>query len=153
TLAALRAIPGLWVVRPADATETVEAWKLALSRRDGPVALVLTRQKTRCLDRARFAPASGVTRGAYVLSEAQGGAPSAILIASGPEVGLALAAQQALHAGGLPTRVVSAPCLEIFAAEPRDYRDAVLPPSLRTRVAVEAAHPMSWYRWVGDAGE
>jgi len=153
TLAALRAIPGLWVMRPADATETSEAWKAALQRHDGPTALVFSRQKTEFLDRTRFAPAAGVHRGGYVLAEAAGGVPQVILMASGSEVGIALAAQRLLAAAGTPARVVSMPCMEIFAAQPRDYRDTVLPPAVRARVAVEAAHPMPWYRWVGDAGE
>ncbi len=152
TLAALRVIPGLVVVRPADATETVAAWRFAMTHQ-GPVAMVLTRQKTLFLDRTRFAPVSGVDQGAYVLAEAVGGAPRAIVIASGSEVGIAIAAQEALQKDGVPTRVVSAPCLEVFAQQPQAYRDAVLPPGVRARVAVEAAHPMPWYRWVGDAGE
>ena len=153
TLAALRAIPGLWVMRPADATETSEAWKAALQRHDGPTALVFTRQKTEFLDRTRFGPVAGVHRGGYVLAEAAGGVPHVILMASGSEVGTALAAQRLLEAAGTPARVISMPCMEIFAAQPRDYRDTVLPPAVRARVAVEAAHPMPWYRWVGDAGE
>jgi transketolase len=150
-LAALRAIPGLHVVRPADSTETVEAWRFAI-RHAGPVALVLTRQKVPYIDRARHAPAAGLARGAYVLSEAAGDAPDVVLMASGSEVSLALAAQERLAPQGVAARVVSAPCLELFAAQPRAYRDQVLPPDVRARVAVEAAHPMSWHRWVGDAG-
>jgi transketolase len=152
TLAALRAMPGLLVVRPADARETAAAWRLALRHGDGPVALVLTRQKTARLDRARLVPGTDFERGAYVLHEAQGGTPRAIVLASGSEVGIAVAAQARLEADGVPTRVVSAPCLERFAAQPVEYRDAVLPPAVRARVAVEAAHPLSWYRWVGDGG-
>jgi transketolase len=152
TLAALRAIPGLVVVRPADATETVAAWRFAMTHQ-GPVAMVLTRQKTACLDRTRYGPASGLDQGAYVLAEATGGTPRALVIASGSEIGIALAAQATLEKDGVPTRVVSAPCLEVFAQQPQAYRDAVLPPNVRARVAVEAAHPMPWYRWVGDAGQ
>jgi transketolase len=152
-LAGLRAVPGLVVIRPADAGETVEAWRVALSRRDAPTALALTRQKVPFIDRERFAPAADLARGAYILVEADGGAPSVILMASGSEVQIVLAAQERLHALGIRARVVSAPSLELFAQQPRSYRDEVLPPSVRHRIAVEAAHPMSWYRWVGDAGE
>ena len=153
TLAALRAIPGLTVVRPADARETVAAWRLAIAHRDGPVALVLTRQKTAHLDRSRIAADAEFERGAYILSEARDGAARAILMASGSEVGVAMAAQAVLERDGIATRVVSAACLERFAAQAPDYRDRILPPAIRARVAVEAAHPMSWYRWVGDGGD
>ena len=149
-LATLRAIPGLWVVRPADAVETAEAWKLAVSRREGPVALALTRQDVPALDRSGARENGG--RGAYVLADATGGAPRLILMATGSEVQLAVAARATLEADGIPTRVVSAPCLELFAAQDAAYRDAVLPPRFRARLAVEAAHPLTWYRWVGDAG-
>jgi transketolase len=152
-LAGLRAVPGLVVIRPADAGETVEAWRVALSRRDGPTALALTRQKVPFIDRERFAPATGVARGAYVLSEAHGGTPDMVLMASGSEVQLILAAQERLRALEIRARVVSMPSLELFAQQPAAYRDQVLPPTVRRRLAVEAAHPMPWYRWVGDAGE
>jgi len=152
TLVALRAIPGLLVVRPADAVETAAAWRLALAHRDGPVALVLTRQKTPRLDRSRLGADAAFERGAYVLSEARSGAPRAVILASGSEVGVAIAAQTLLEADGIEVRVVSAACLERFAAQPPAYRDQVLPPRVRARVAVEAAHPLSWYRWVGDGG-
>ncbi len=151
-LSALRAIPHLTVIRPADATETVEAWRAAITHRHGPVALVLTRQKTKFLDRAKYAPAAGVQRGAYVLSEAAGGAPQVVILASGSEVSIALGAQEQLAGAGVPVRVVSMPSHELFAREPQAYRDQVLPPTVRARLAIEAAHPMSWYRWVGDAG-
>jgi transketolase len=151
-LSALRCIPNLLVVRPADAAETAEAWRLALERRDGPVALVLTRQKVAFIDRSARAAASHVARGAYVLGDTlDGSAPKAIILASGSEVGLALDAQQVLATDGIATRVVSAPSLERFAAQDAQWRDAVLPPGV-PRVAVEAAHPMSWYRWVGERG-
>jgi transketolase len=153
TLAALRAIPGLTVVRPADAHETVAAWRLAIAHRDGPVALVLTRQKTARLDRSRIAAGADFERGAYILSEAGHGTARAVLVASGSEVGVAVAAQTLLEQDGIPTRVVSAPCLERFAAQSPQYRQRILPPDGAIRVAIEAAHPMSWYRWVGEGGE
>jgi transketolase len=149
-LATLRAIPGLTVVRPADAGETVEAWRLAL-KRGGPVALSLTRQKLPFIDRARYAAASGVARGAYVLSEAAGGEPKVVLLATGSEVHIALEAQDELAARGVAVRVVSMPCQEVFAEQPADYHEQILPGGVK-RVAIEAAHPMSWYRWVGTEG-
>jgi transketolase len=126
---------------------------VAISRQDGPTALAVTRQKVPFIDRERFAPASGVAMGAYILSEAAGGAPDVILMASGSEVRTALDAQEALSALGIPSRVVSAPSLELFAQQPLTYRDRVLPPTVTRRIAIEAAHPVSWYRWVGDEGE
>lgn len=151
-LSSLRCIPNLTVLRPADATETVEAWRTALKHRTGPVALVLTRQKLPLLDRAKYEPASGVAKGAYVLSEPPAGhSYASVIIATGSEVEIALAAQRLLASQGVAARVVSMPSMELFAEQPQEYRDAVLPPGLR-RVAVEAAHPMSWYRWVGIEG-
>ena len=151
-LTALRCIPNLVVLRPADASETVEAWRIAIEHTTGPVALVLTRQKLPLIDRTTHTAAAHVARGAYVLGNTlDGTAARAIIIATGSEVAIALAAQQALAADGIATRVVSAPSLELFAKEPQKYRDAVLPRNL-PRVAIEAAHPMSWYRWVGDRG-
>jgi transketolase len=152
-LAALRAVPGLLVVRPADANETAFAWRLALERRDGPLALSLTRQALPTLDRGTLGSADGVLKGGYVLADAQGGVPHAIVMASGSEVPLALEAQRLLQQEGCRVRVVSMPCLELFAAQPADYRESVLPRRLRARLAVEAAHPQPWYRWVGDAGD
>jgi transketolase len=151
-LASLRAIPNLTVVRPADASETVEAWRLAVRCRGGPVALVLTRQKVPVLDRNRLAPAGGVARGGYVLADAPDGDPTAVILASGSEVSLALEARERLAADGVPVRVVSMPSMELFAAQPQRYRDEVLPPAVTARLAVEAAHPQPWYRWVGDRG-
>lgn len=151
-LASLRCIPNLLVVRPADAAETVEAWRMALEHRGGPVALVLTRQKVSFIDRTGRATASNVVRGAYVLGDTlDGAAPKAIIIATGSEVGLALEAQQTLAKQGVPTRVVSAPSLERFAQQDTLWRNAVLPAGV-PRVAVEAAQPMSWYQWIGDRG-
>jgi transketolase len=152
-LAALRAIPNLAVIRPADGPETAQAWRAALLRRDGPTAIVLSRQKVPVIDRARFAPADGVLQGAYVLAEASGGPPRVVLLASGSEVALCLAARDLLEAGGTPTRVVSAPSLEAFARQPAAYRDAVLPPRVRARLAVEAAASFGWHRWVGTDGD
>ena len=152
-LAALRAIPGLTVIRPADGPETAQAWRAALLHAHGPTALVLTRQKVPVSDRARCAPADGLLQGAYVLAEAGGGAPRVILLATGSEVGLCLAARERLEAAGTPTRVVSMPSLEIFARQPQAYRDAVLPPAVRARLAVETAASFGWHRWVGGDGE
>jgi transketolase len=151
-LAALRAIPNLVVIRPADPTETVEAWRVAVLRQDGPVALVLTRQKVATLDRTRYAPANGLRLGGYVLADAPGGKPSLVLIASGSEVELALGAHERLAAERVAARVVSMPSMELFARQPREYRDAVLPPSVPARLAIEAAAAQPWYRWVGDRG-
>jgi len=152
-LAALRAIPGLDVIRPADGPETAAAWRAALQRSDGPSALVLTRQKLPAIDRTRFAPADGLLRGGYVLAEASGGAPRLLLLATGSEVGLCLAARELLEAAGTPTRVVSLPCLQLFARQAAAYRDTVLPPAVSARLAVELASPFGWHRWVGTAGE
>jgi transketolase len=150
-LASLRAIPGMLLLRPSDATETVEAWRVALSHRGGPVGLMLTRQKLPVLDRATLAPASGLEQGAYVLTE-NGPSPQAIVIATGSEVSLALAAHEALARDGIGCRVVSMPSWELFEAQPREYRDAVLPPHVHARVSVEAASPFGWERYVGRDG-
>ncbi len=152
-LAALRAIPGLDVIRPADGPETAMAWRAALRRRDGPTAIVLTRQKLPVIDRSRFASADGLLRGGYVLAEAGGGEPRVLLLATGSEVGLCLAARDLLEAGGTPTRVVSLPSFELFARQDPGYRTAVLPPAARARLAVELASPAGWHRWVGTAGD
>jgi transketolase len=149
-LSALRAIPGLTVIRPADAAETVEAWRLALRLR-GPVALSLTRQKVPLIDRSRFAPASEAARGAYILAEASDGSPQVVIIATGSEVQIALQAHEQLSADGIHVRVVSMPSQEVFAAQPASYRDKVLTRGVR-RVAIEAGHSMSWHRWVGADG-
>ncbi len=151
-LAALRAIPNLVVLRPADPTETVEAWRVALLHRDGPVALALTRQKVRAIDRSKYAPVAGVRRGAYVLAEAAGAQPAVLLIGTGSEVELALGAYERLLAEGIAVRVVSMPSMELFARQPREYRDLVLPPAVCARLAVEAAVAQPWYRWVGERG-
>ena len=151
-LAGLRAIPGLDVIRPADANETAVAWRVAAETRDRPVALVLTRQDVPTLDRARFASAQGLRRGGYVLADAPGGKPALILIASGSEVALAVAAGERLRARDIAVRIVSLPCWEIFDAQPREYRDAVLPPSVGARLAIEAGVAQGWHRYVGDRG-
>jgi transketolase len=152
-LTALRAIPGLDVVRPADANETAWAWRLALEHTDRPTALCLTRQGVPVLDRADLADAAGVARGGYVLAEASTNDPSLLLIATGSEVALALEARERLEAEGVPTRVVSMPCQEWFRAQDAGYREQVLPARVRARVSVEAGAAMSWREVVGDAGE
>ena len=149
-LSALRAIPFMTVIRPADASETAEAWRAALKHK-GAVALVLTRQKLGFIDRAKYAAASGLAKGAYVLADSPGGAPQVVLVSSGSEVELILGAQQKLEAAGIRVRTVSMPSLEMFAAQTQEYRDSVLPAGIK-RVAIEAAHPMSWYQWVGCDG-
>jgi transketolase len=152
-LAALRAIPGLDVVRPADATETAIAWRSAIEHIDRPTALVLSRQNLPVIDRTTHASAEGVTKGAYVLAEAGSGTPQVILVATGSEVSIALDARARLEAEGTPTRVVSMPCREWFDAQEASYRQEVLPPSVRARVSVEAATPFGWRDIVGDDGE
>ncbi len=149
TLAALRVIPGLVVIRPADANETVDAWRFTMRHSNGPVALILTRQSVPTLPAAQ---GPGVAAGGYVISPASGSRERGILMASGSEVSLALEAQARLREEGIAVRVVSMPSLEIFSMQKEEYRRTVLPPDLTLRVAVEAAHPMPWYRWVGDRG-
>jgi transketolase len=151
-LAALRAIPDLIVLRPCDANETVVAWQLAVENRHRPVALVLTRQNVPTLDRTRYAPADGVRRGAYILADPPEGKIDMILIASGSEVGLITAAQQKLAEQGIAARIVSMPSWELFDAQPQAYRDEVLPPSIRARLAVEAGVSQGWQKYVGDKG-
>ncbi|HEY7446574.1 MAG TPA: transketolase C-terminal domain-containing protein, partial [Vicinamibacterales bacterium] len=151
-LASLRAMPNMMILRPSDATETVEAWRVALQHRDGPVGLVLTRQKLPVLDRKALASASGLAQGAYVLIEASGVPPEVILIATGSEVSIALEAHVRLAAEGIRTRVVSMPCWELFELQPQSYRDSVLPPDVRARVSIEAAAPFGWERYVGLDG-
>jgi transketolase len=151
-LASLRAMPNLVVVRPADAAETVVAWRVALSRRHGPTALVLTRQKLPVLDRALYAPAEGLQRGAYVLADAPGGTSELVLIGTGSEVQLVLGAQAALAKDGVRARVVSMPSWELFQAESPDYQESVLPGAVSRRLAVEAGATFGWERWVGSAG-
>jgi transketolase len=150
-LAMLRAIPNLVVLRPADGTETIEAWRTAIARTDGPTMLVLTRQKLPVLDRGALGPPA-VARGAYVVVDPPGGTPQAILIATGSEVHLALAAARLLQADRVRVRVVSMPSWELFAAQPESYRNEVLPPGLRVRLGIEAASGLGWERWVTTEG-
>jgi transketolase len=151
--AALRAIPHLWFVRPADANETAVAWRVALERPDGPVALALSRQGIATLDRDEVGSAEGLARGAYVLWQAPGdGDPEAVLIATGAEVGQTLEAARALAEAGVRARVVSMPCWELFEAQDQSYRDEVLPPSVPARLSVEPGVTLGWERWVGDRG-
>jgi transketolase len=152
-LAALRAIPNLVVIRPCDANETAAAWKVALKRREGPTALVLTRQSLPVLDRGDKADAENLTRGAYVLQDRSGGSPDLILMASGAEVHLALEAQDALAEKGISARVVSMPSWELFEAQPRSYRETVLSPAVSARLAIEAGVAQGWEKYVGPAGD
>ncbi|HEX8845258.1 MAG TPA: transketolase [Pyrinomonadaceae bacterium] len=163
-LAGLRAIPHLYVIRPADSHETREAWRTAIKRRTAPTALALTRQKVALIDRTRYAPAEGAQRGAYILAEAETGGgdgegastkatPKLILIATGSEVSLALEAREALQKEGTPVRVVSFPCWELFEEQPEDYRNEVLPAGVRARLAIEAGSRLGWDRYVGSQGD
>ncbi len=152
-LLALRAIPGLTVLRPADARETVEAWRLALANRQGPTALALTRQKLPILAETAARAREGVGRGGYVLADPAAGEPRALIIATGSEVAVALEAQGRLDQAGLPTRVVSMPCRELFDRQPAEYRRSVLPPGVSRRLAVEAGTPIGWHKYVGEGGD
>jgi transketolase len=152
-LAALRAMPNLMLIRPCDANETTQAWQAAIQHRNGPVALALTRQNLPTLNRnSQYASAAGLHRGGYVLSEAANGKPQVILIASGSEVHIALTAAEMIDAKGYATRVVSMPSWELFEAQPANYRQQVLPPAVKAKIAVEAGSPQGWHRYVGDAG-
>jgi transketolase len=152
-LAALRAIPHLSVIRPCDANETAEAWRVAMQSAHKPVALVLTRQNVPTLDRAQFAPASGLQRGAYVLADSPDGKPDIILIASGSEVALIVEAAKKLAAEKIHARLVSMPSWDLFDAQPEEYRRNVLPPSIKARLAVEAGVAQGWSKYVGEAGD
>ncbi|WP_163999078.1 transketolase [Pyxidicoccus caerfyrddinensis] len=151
-LASLRAIPGIIVMRPGDANEVVEAWRVIGEQRKHPVVLVLTRQPVPTFDRSKFGAASGVKRGGYVLVDAEGGKPEVILIGTGSEVSLCVDAYEKLKAQGIKARVVSLPSWELFEQQPQEYQDSVLPPSVKARVAVEKAAAFGWERWVGHAG-
>ncbi len=151
-LPSLRALPGFTEIRPADATETVEAWKVAVSRRSGPVGLILSRQSLPVLDRSKYAAASGVKRGAYVLLDCAPDKPQVILIASGSEVHPTLGAARLLQEQGIPTRVVSMPSWTLFEEQSDHYKQEVLPDEVKVRVAVEAAIPLGWERYVGERG-
>ncbi len=151
-LAMLRAIPNVVVLRPGDAAETVEAWRAAMTRTDGPTVLVLSRQKLPVLERPPLGSAEGVRRGGYTLLDAPGGVPQAILIATGSELHVAVAAARLLQADRVRVRVVSMPSWELFAAQPEAYRHEVLPPAVRARLAIEAASSFGWVRWTTEAG-
>jgi transketolase len=151
-LSALRAIPNLTVIRPADATETAVAWRAALEHRSGPVVLALTRQKLPTLDRTKFPPAELLLKGAYILADADQGHPRVILIATGSEVHLALEAWGRLADEGIPARVVSMPSWELFERQPEAYRNEVLPPAVTARLAIETGSPHGWHRYVGLRG-
>ncbi len=152
-LAALRAIPNLLVIRPADANEVAEAYKVVLPLKDRPAALILTRQNLPTLDRTKYAAAEGLARGAYVLADAADGRPDVILIGTGSEVSLCIEAYEKLKAEGVRARVVSMPCWKLFDAQPQSYRDAVLPPSVTRRVAVELGIKQGWERFIGQSGQ
>jgi transketolase len=149
-LSNLRAVPNMTVLRPADANETAEAWRVAL-KLGTPVCLILTRQKLSLIDRTKYAAADNVSRGAYVLADIRGGEPEVVLMASGSEVGIILQAQDTLAQAGIRARTVSVPSMELFAQQDQEYRDSVLPPGIK-RVSIEASQPMSWYKWLGEGG-
>jgi transketolase len=151
-LASLRAIPDMMLLRPADANETVEAWKIAVAHTEGPVGLVFTRQKLPIFDRSTLAPAAGTAKGAYVLADCASGPPKLILIATGSEVSIALEAHNQLTREGVASRVVSIPCWDLFEAQPQSYKDTVLPPGVKARVSVEAGSTLGWERYVGLEG-
>lgn len=152
TLMSLRMMPGLKVIRPADANETVEAWKLALESKKEPTVFILTRQNVPTLDRGKFASAEGLARGAYILYQTKEGEPDVIILATGSEVSLAVESLPELEAKGWNTRIVSFPCWSLFEAQSQAYRDSVLPPSVKNRFSVEAGRTLGWERWVGDKG-
>jgi transketolase len=152
-LANLRAIPRLTLIRPGDANETAVAWKVAVETRDRPVLLALTRQEVPTLDRSRYASAEGLRRGAYVLSDAANGRPELVLIASGSEVGLIVAAAEQLRSDGVAVRCVSMPSWDLFDAQPLAYRDSVLPPQVLARLAVELGVAQGWHRYIGARGD
>ena len=152
-LMSLRAMPGLTIIRPGDPNEASEAWRVAMERREGPVGLVLSRQKLPVIDPAKYAGPAGLARGAYVVAEASGGKPRLLLIATGSEVPLAIEARGKLEADGVPTRVVSMPSWEIFEEQGLAYRDEVLPPTVGARLSIEAGATLGWKRYVGDRGD
>jgi len=151
-LASLRAMPHLLVIRPADANEVLEAYRTVLPLKNQPAALVLTRQNLPTLDRTKYASAAGLQRGGYVLADAPDGKPDVILIGTGSEVSLCLSAHEQLAAEGVKARVVSLPCWELFDAQPSEYRDAVLPPNVTRRVAVELGIRQGWDKYIGRCG-
>ncbi len=151
-LASLRAVPGLNVIRPGDANEVAEAWRVTMEADHLPTALVLTRQNVPVIDRSRYASADGLRRGGYVLGDADGGDPELILIATGSEVALAVAAHEQLAGEGVRSRVVSLPSFHLFEAQDQAYRDEVLPPSVTARISIEEASTLGWERYVGFGG-
>ncbi len=151
-LASLRAIPGLITLRPADANEVVEAWKVIMELRHEPAALILARQPLAILERSKYAPASGVAQGAYVLADAEDGKPDVLLLATGSEVSLCVDAREQLRSEGIQARVVSMPSWELFDRQSEDYRESVLPSSVTARVSVEQASTLGWERYVGTTG-
>jgi transketolase len=151
-LAALRAIPGVIVVRPADANETVEAWKVAIEHKGSPVALALTRQKTPIFDREKFAPAENLSKGAYILVQSDEN-PEVIIIASGSEVSIAVEAFNVLQSEGIKLRIVSFPSWELFEAQSEEYKESVLPKSIKARISIEAGVSQGWEKYLGENGE
>jgi transketolase len=151
-LASLRAIPGLVLLRPGDANEVVEAYRYIMQLRHEPAVLVLSRQPLPTLDRGKYAPAAGVARGAYVFADAPGGKPEVILIATGSELSLAVEGHEKLIGEGIRSRVVSMPSWDIFDHQTQEYRDSVLPPDVKPRVAIEQASTFGWERYVGTSG-
>jgi len=149
-LAALRAMPNLMVFRPADANETAQAWKFALEYRDGPVALLFTRQGLDVLDQNKYNSAANLSKGAYVLAGAD--KPDVLLLASGSEVGVALEAAEKLTAEGVAAQVVSMPCWELFEKQSKEYKDSVIPPETKARVGIEAGVELGWSKWLGEKG-
>jgi transketolase len=151
-LSSLRAMPGLTVIRPADANEVAEAWKVAVQHREGPVALIMTRQAIPVIDRSKFRPAGGLSRGAYILADPEAEKPEVILIATGSEVSLALEGYEKIRAAGIRARVVSMPSWELFELQPENYRNQVLPLDVSARISIEAGATFGWHKYVGWAG-
>jgi transketolase len=152
-LASLRVMPNLLVIRPCDANEVAEAYKVLMLRKDRPVALILTRQNLPTLDRTKYTPAAGLKRGGYILADAPSGKPEVILIGTGSEVSLCVGAYEKLVAEGIQARVVSLPSWELFDEQPKEYRNSVLPPEVKRRVAVEAGVEQGWEKYIGDKGK
>ncbi|NQT03093.1 MAG: transketolase, partial [Planctomycetes bacterium] len=149
-LASLRAIPNLLVFRPADANETVQAWKYVLENRDGPAALLLTRQGLTVLDQDKYGSAANLSMGVYILAGTD--KPDVLLLASGSEVGLAVEAAEKLAAEGVTAQVVSMPCWELFERQSKEYKDSVIPPQIKARVGIEAGVELGWSKWLGEKG-
>ncbi len=152
-LSSLRAMPGLTVIRPADANETAEAWRVAVEKQDGPVALIMTRQVVPVIDRSKYAAAAGVRKGAYVLADSGEGEPQIILIATGSEVHLALEAYEKVRAEGIRVRIVNMASWDLFERQPKEYRHEVLPPRITKRISVEAGATHGWHKYTGLEGE